>query len=156
MTHKKLPAAPGLPGDPTLFGVLTEIAIIAQLTTTAFERVLPEGLTQAQFGVLHHLLRLDAVQTIGELASAFQVTQPTMSSTVKRLLAKGYVEIVPDKEDRRIKRVSVTEIGRDAREKAVKTIAPHIAAIQQDAPDTDWASTLKALTELRIFFDERR
>jgi len=156
MAARKKPAKAGLPGDPDLFSVLTEIHMIAHLSTTAFERRLAGALTMAQFGVLNHLLRLGEKETIGELASAFQLTQPTMSSTVKRLVAKGFVEIIPDKDDRRIKRVSITRAGRAARTKAVKTVAPHIAAVQGDAPHSDWARTLKALTSLRIFFDARR
>jgi len=156
MASRKTPTRSGLPGDPDLFSVLTEIHMIAHLSTTAFERALVGELTMAQFGVLNHLLRLGDVEAISDLASAFQVTQPTMSSTVKRLLEKNYVEIIPDKNDRRVKYVSISAKGRRIREQAVNKVAPHMALIDRDAPGADWADTLKALHRLRMFFDERR
>jgi DNA-binding MarR family transcriptional regulator len=156
MSMRKKPIAAGLPGDPALFKVLTEINIISHLATTEFERLLPDDLTRAQFGVINHLLRLDTLETIGELAGAFQVAQPTMSSTVNRLHAKGLVEFIPDTEDKRIKRVCVTRAGRAIRERAVKAVAPHMLAFEGAAPDTDWVGILSALTQLRAFMEGRR
>ena len=153
---ERKPAEAGLAGDPALFKLLTEIDIIAHLAATAFERLLPEGLTRAQFGVLNHLLRLDAQETVSELASAFQVAQPTMSSTVKRLASKGFVEFIPDTDDRRVKRVKVTRKGAAMRQKAVKAVAPHLAAVEHDAKGQDWAKLLPKLMKLRVFLDERR
>ena len=72
-----MPDSPGLPEDHILFKVLTEIDMIAHMASVAFERALPGDLTTAQFGVLNRLLRLDATETVGELAAAFQVAQPT-------------------------------------------------------------------------------
>ncbi|WP_165793579.1 MarR family winged helix-turn-helix transcriptional regulator [Hyphococcus luteus] len=143
----------GLPGDPALFKVMTEISIIANLADREFERRMPGGLTTAQFGVLNHLLRLKAQQTIGEIAGAMQVAQPTMSSTVKRLHEKGYVEFVPDTKDRRVKHVKVTRAGRAIRDKAVKTIEPGLAYLKEGTPGADWDKILKELTRLRIVLD---
>ena len=149
-------AEAGLPGDPILFKVLTEISIISNLADREFERLMPGGLTLAQFGVLNHLLRLGVKQTIGEIASAMTVAQPTMSSTVKKLVDKKYVDLVPDTEDRRIKRVKVTRAGRSARDRAVKAVAPGLAALKDATPRADWEAMLKELTHLRIIIDSVR
>lgn len=149
------PKPAGLSSDPQLFKLMTEIDMIAHLGMNTFERVLPEGLTKAQFGVLNHLLRLDSRETIGELAAAFQVAQPTMSSTVKKLEAKAYVEFIPDTEDRRIKRVAVTPAGRAIREQAVMAVRPHLDKLQAAIPDADWGSVLPLLTRLRAFLEAK-
>ncbi len=146
----------GLPGDPALFKVMTEISIIANIGNREFERRMPGGLTVAQFGVLNHLLRLKAQQTIGEIADAMQVAQPTMSSTVKRLVEKGYAQFVPDPEDRRVKRVKVTRAGRTIRDKAVKAMAPELAYLKDGTPGADWEKILAELTRLRIVLDAVR
>jgi DNA-binding MarR family transcriptional regulator len=145
----------GLAGDPLEFAVMTEISIIAHLADNAFARRLPDGLTTAQFAVLNHLLRLEAQQTIGELARALQVSQPTMSSTVKRLEEKGLVMLVPDPDDRRIRRVSVSPAGTKARNQAVKALdatKSELAVLSQK----EWTQLLPLLSRLRVALDSAR
>ncbi|MAB11149.1 MarR family transcriptional regulator [Hyphomonas sp.] len=145
----------GLAGDPVEFAAMTEISIIAHLADTAFARRLPDGLTTAQFAVLNHLLRLEAEQTIGELARALQVSQPTMSSTVRRLEEKGLISLVPDSDDRRIRRVSVNRSGAAVRNKAVQALdasKKDLAVLSQE----EWKQLLPLLNRLRIALDAAR
>ena len=121
----------------------------------AFARRLPDGLTTAQFAVLNHLLRLEAEQTIGELARALQVSQPTMSSTVRRLEEKGLISLVPDSDDRRIRRVSVNRSGAAVRNKAVQALdasKKDLAVLSQE----EWKQLLPLLNRLRIALDAAR
>ena len=145
----------GLKGDPAEFAVMTEIGIIAHLADTAFARQLPEGLTTAQFAVLNHLLRLDARQTIGELARAHQVAQPTMSSTVRRLEEKGLVELDPDPQDKRIRRVCVTPAGTAVRAEAVRALAGLEHQFKALEP-SEWETLLPLLNKLRVALDAAR
>ncbi|MEZ6001523.1 MarR family winged helix-turn-helix transcriptional regulator [Hyphomonas sp.] len=145
----------GLAGDPVEFEVMTEISIIAHLADNAFARRLPDGLTTAQFTVLNHLLRLEVEQTIGELARALQVSQPTMSSTVRRLEEKGFVTLLPDPNDRRIRRASVTPAGAEIRKRSVKALdaaKPELAALSQ----AEWKQLLPVLFKLRVALDSAR
>ncbi|GAK44238.1 transcriptional regulator, MarR family [Tepidicaulis marinus] len=154
-SHKD--AAPaGLPGDPRAFAVMTEISIIAHLADNLFARVLPDGLTVAQFAVLNHLLRLKKEETIGELASAHQVSQPTMSSTVRKLEDKKLVRLVPDAGDRRIKRVAVTRAGEAMRGEAVARMRPLAGELLGQIGEEDWARIHPVLTRLRILLDKAR
>ena len=159
MAEMRSPSNPGPPEDPIMFKVMTEIDMIAHLAEVEFQRLLPGDLTPAQFGVLNRLLRLDVLETVGELADAFQVAQPTMSSTVKRLEAKGYIRIMPDTDDRRIKRIKATAAGKAIRKKSISALDPYWAMLAQEAPaqiaDADWSNTLKALTTLRDFMERR-
>lgn len=147
---------PGLKGDPPVALVMTEVAIIAQLAGTLFESVLPDKLTPAQYGVLNHLLRLETEQTIGELASAFQVRQPTMSSTVRKLGDKGLIELRSDPDDRRIRRVAVTSAGKAVRKAGLDAMVPLYAEFADVMPVRELKAILPTLTKLRIALDERR
>ncbi|MBD3768920.1 MAG: MarR family transcriptional regulator [Rhodobacterales bacterium] len=145
----------GLAGDPVEFAAMTEISIIAHLADNAFARHLPDGLTTAQFAVLNHLLRLDVEQTIGELARALQVSQPTMSSTVKRLEEKGLVTLVPGPDDRRIRRVSVTPAGALTRKQAVLALDASRSELAT-LSTKEWQQLLPLLHKLRGALDSAR
>jgi len=150
------PKGPGLKGDPLGSLVMTEIGIIAQLSGTLFESVLPDGMTRAQYGVLNHLLRLEAERTISELANSFQVRQPTMSSTVRKLEDKGFIELKSDPEDRRVRRVAITKVGRAARQAGLDALGPLYAELSQLMSERELKAILPTLTKLRIALDERR
>ncbi len=150
------PKPAGLDGDPVEFAVMTEIGIISQLAENLFQSHLPKGMTVAQFSVLNHLLRLEVQETISELASAMQVTQPTMSSTVRKLEDKGLVELVHEQDDRRIRRVAVTAAGAGCRNNAVASLAPMAEILRQNMPPSIWRDILPQLNEIRVFLDKMR
>lgn len=158
MTEKREsePKPAGMAGDPIEFAVMTEIGIISQLADTLFQSHLPKGMTVAQFSVLNHLLRLDVQQTIGDLASAMQVSQPTMSSTVRKLEDKGLVELVHEPEDRRIRRVAVTDVGAQLRNDAVAGLVPMVETFRQNMPPSLWHELLPQLNRVRVFLDDLR
>lgn len=146
----------GLAGDPIEFAVMTEIGIISQLADNLFQTFLPKGMTVAQFSVLNHLLRLDVEETISELASAMQVAQPTMSSTVRRLEDKGLVKLIHEPDDRRIRRVAVTADGAQLRNDAVAALAPMAETLRENIPPEMWHDILPQLTQIRTFLDQSR
>ena len=132
--------------DPGDFQALTEIIMVAHLAEIAFGRALPDGLTTAQFGVLNRLVRLDGMETVGQLARAFQVAQPTMSSTVGRLVDAGLVERVANSADRRLRHIRITETGRATREAGVRALD---GIRTQIGPDLDIIGLSEMLPELR-------
>lgn len=139
-----------------LFTLFNEIGIIHQLSSTAFERVLPHGLTQAQFTVLNHCVRLGDNKTPAQLASAFQVTRGTLTSTLQRLEAKGFVEIVPDAKDGRSKRVLLTPSGREAAAACIAAAAPILTRARSALSRSEVEGLLPVLTKLRVWLDENR
>jgi DNA-binding MarR family transcriptional regulator len=138
------------------FQLFNEIGIIAQLSASRFERVLPHELTVAQFGLLNHLVRLGDGKTPARLAAAFQVTRGTMTSTLQKLEAKGFVRFDPDPEDARSKHVFLTNAGKQAREAAIKALAPELAQLPAGFPPEQAAGILPALERLRIWLDTHR
>lgn len=139
-----------------IFQLLNEIGIINQLSSSAFEGALPHGLTVAQFSLLNHCVRLGDNWTPARLAAAFQVTKGTMTSTLKRLEAKGFVKIIPDDKDGRSKRVLLTEAGRQARAEALTLASPLFertkAALSAEEIDT----ILPVMQKLREWLDHNR
>ena len=142
--------------DNIAFAAFNEIGIIAQLAGTLFERAMPEGMTLAQFTVLNHFVRLGGRRRPSDLASAFQVTRATMTSTLGRLEAKGLVAVVADETDGRGRQVSLTEAGRAMREACIAALAPQLAALEGEIGRQAFKAVLPHLRVVRTALDEMR
>lgn len=143
--------------DPLEFAVFNEIGIIDQLTTHAFSEVLPRGMTPAQFGILNHFVRLGKQQeSPARLASAFQVSRPTMSTTLARLERAGHVEISPDPNDGRGKLVRITERGRAMREECVMRLSEPLREVRAAIRPELFEQLRPLLAEMREKLDRMR
>lgn len=153
-----MPPKPAKSAEPgaLYFQLFNEIGIIAQLSANRFERVLPHGMTLAQFSLLNHCVRLGDGWTPARLAAAFQVTRGTMTSTLQKLEAKGFIRIDPDADDARSKRVFLTLAGKQARDASLKALAPELAQLPEGFPPELAAEILPALERLRIWLDTHR
>ena len=138
------------------FRMFNEIGIINQLSTNKLERVLPPGLSVAQFSVLNHLVRLGGAWAPSRLARAFQVTKGAMTNTLQRLDAQGFVRIVADPADARGKLVEITEAGRRMREKCVRATGEVMADIVRLIPADDVRTMIPLLEHVRKTLDENR
>lgn len=137
------------------FRMFTEINIIGHLSSNMLERVLPEGLTLSQFGVLNHLVRLGGQWAPARLARAFQVTKGAMTNTLQRLEAQGYVRIVDDTTDGRAKLVEITAKGRKVREQSVSETSTLIAGLVE-IPEAEVRKVLPFLEQVRKVLDAKR
>jgi len=153
-----MPQKPTKSAEPgaVYFQLFNEIGIIAQLSANRFERVLQHGMTLAQFSLLNHCVRLGDGWTPARLAAAFQVTRGTMTSTLQKLEAKGFIRIDPDPDDARSKRVFLTPSGKQARDASLKALAPELAQLPEGFPPELAAEILPALERLRIWLDTHR
>ena len=142
--------------DRIAFRVMNEIGIIDQLGTTLFERAMPHGLTLPQFIVLNHCVRLGGQRTPLQLAEAIQVTKATMTSTLQRLMAKGFITMEPDPKDGRSKRITLTPSGRSAREDAIGSIGHYLSEMEVDIGQSQLEAALPFLVQLRAFLDRQR
>lgn len=77
----------------------------------------PHGLTIGQYGVLVSLRRRDGV-SVGVLAERLTADASTVSRLLKPLEAAGYLVLDPDPDDRRAKRIRLTEAGAGKRRAA--------------------------------------
>ncbi len=140
----------------TYFRLFNEIGIIAQLSGNRLERVLPEGMSLAQFSVLNHFCRLGGAWSPTRLAAAFQVTKGAMTNTLQRLEAQRFVTIRADEEDTRAKIVEITDAGRSAREAAIRATGPIIMELAGLIPLADVKAALPFLEFVRKTLDENR
>ena len=136
-----------------LFALLNEIGIIEQLARNRFERAQADGLRLPQFTVLNHLVRLGDGRGPAQIARAFEVTKATMTNTLQRLEARGFIRLDPDPADARAKRVMLTQAGRARREQAIAAVLADLGGI---GAAMDVASVLPALRGLRQALDRGR
>jgi len=139
-----------------LFRVFNEVGIIAQLSSTAFERVMPDGMTLAQFTILNHFVRLGGRRRPSDLARAFQVTRATMTSTLQRLELKGLVSIIADESDGRGRLVEITDAGRAIHADCLSRLAPVLDSLLDAIGSAPFAAALAPLTEIREKLDRMR
>ena len=143
--------------DPLAFEFFNEIGIIDQLIGTMLTNALPTGMTKAQFTVLNHFVRLGLTEkSPADLASAFQVRRPTITSTLARMENAGLVSIRADPRDARGKLVSLTPAGRDMRERCITALGSIAPALEPIIADTEMQAVLPTLRKLRVGLDKLR
>ena len=142
--------------DSALFRLFNEIGIISQLSEKLFESVMPKGMTLAQFIILNHFERLGGERSPAELASIFQVTRATMTSTLQKLAGKGLVDIKPNLTDGRAKRVTISESGKMMRRDCIAAVRPQIARIEALFAQARIDALLPGLGDLRQVLDQDR
>ena len=138
------------------FVFFNEIGIIEQLGRNLLEARLPAGFLISHFSVLNHLVRVQDGQTPNVLARAFQVPKTTMTHTLAVLERHGLIEIRPNPDDRRSKRVFLTSAGLDFRDRAIAEIGPDLAALRAAYPAENMARIVPELAEIRQFLDRYR
>ena len=139
-----------------LFSFFNEVAIIAQLSGSLFERRLPDGFLVSHFAVLNHLARLGDGKTPLALARAFQVPKTTMTHTLGGLEKAGLIRYAPNPRDGRSKCVMLTGAGRVFRDEAIDRIGPDRRAIAEAIPLERVAAVLPLLAEMRDWLDRER
>lgn len=90
----------------------------------------PAGLRGTQFTILTVLSRIDAL-TITELANYLVMDRTTLTRNLKPLEKEGYLKILPGLEDRRSRRIKLTNAGK----KAQKTAMPYWQKAQEEMVD---------------------
>lgn len=140
----------------TYFKVFNEIAIIEQLSQTLLEARLPDGLIAPHFTVLNHLIRLGDGRSLIDMARAFQVPKTSMTHTVKGLQAQALVDVRPNPDDGRSKRVWITPKGRAVRDQVIVDLGPDFERMARGFDSQRLRDILPVLTELRMFLDADR
>ncbi|MFI4975291.1 MAG: MarR family winged helix-turn-helix transcriptional regulator [Caulobacterales bacterium] len=129
--------------------VLTQIAAIAQLADNRLGRVLPAGLSAAQFAVLAHLARTGGDEHPQSLARAALVTKGAMTNTLQRLTAQGLANVTADPDDARRKQVAITAAGIRAFQEGLIASRPQLAAMRAAFPAEEFDAALPFLRRLR-------
>lgn len=143
--------------DPSVFfEVFNEIGIIEQLSRAILEARLPHGLIAPHFAVLNHLTRVADGRTPIDMARAFQVPKTSMTHTLKGLEAHGLVEMRPNPDDGRSKRVWLTHEGRALRAEVIAALGPDFERLAAGFDVSKLVGIRPVLTELRMYLDAAR
>lgn len=76
----------------------------------SMKRILPPDLTTEQLSIIRYLIRTKNV-TSSELSEVMCVGKSTITSTINRLVNKGYIERCPSQDDRRVVHLHLTKLG---------------------------------------------
>ncbi|MHB1559051.1 MAG: MarR family winged helix-turn-helix transcriptional regulator [Isosphaeraceae bacterium] len=123
MTPPRRPAKPELPvldDDPRSWEFRAAVAMLrlhGRLERCLSGELAAHGLTLAQFDVLMTLCHGEGI-TQQELAEWLLVTKANVVGLIDRVEAAGWVERRADPEDRRVKRLYLTDAGRKLARKA--------------------------------------
>lgn len=139
----------------SLFFLLREVSIIAQLAASMLEEKTPDGVLASHFGVLNHLLRVRDGATPLEIARAFQVPKTTMTHTLAGLEKRGWVETRPNPTDARSKQVFLTAAGQGFVEGMVDRLSRDFSDVERALPGLS-DRLLPDIQRLRAMLDARR
>lgn len=82
------------------------------------EALKPVGLTNGQYSLLVSLNRPEPPR-IGDVAALLAMDRTTLTANLKPLQRRGLLTILPDEKDKRSRRLTLTEAGRDLLVEAV-------------------------------------
>ncbi len=141
--------------DPLSIALFSEMFAVDQMLRSRLTRALPKGMELSQFSVLNHLARSTREKTPAELARTFHLTRGAMTNTLGRLEWAGHIHIRPDWDDARRKFVAISPAGLQARDDAIKAIAPILSETAQAIGDDRVRSTVQVIREMRSRLEER-
>jgi len=136
--------------------VFAEIGLIDQLATTMIDRLLPTGLTSAQFSVLNHLATHGREETPASLVDIFMVTKGAMTNILQRLESRDLIAVTIDPADARRKKVVITPAGMSAWEASVKGLRPMMDSLREAFTATEFQDALPFLNALRGWLAEAK
>jgi DNA-binding MarR family transcriptional regulator len=113
-----------------------------------FEAVGALELTLTQIKLLHQLEDSEQVLTLKEAAELVHISLPAASRTVDDLVRRGFAERHEDQDDRRMKRVSLTDNGRAVIRRLNAARLTGLEQFAQNLTDSERAGLSNALSLL--------
>ncbi|NLS19724.1 MarR family transcriptional regulator [Rhizobium sp. P40RR-XXII] len=98
------------------------------------EALRPFGLTNGQFSLMMSLNR-PAPASMGSVTALLAIDQTTLTAALKPLERRGWINIVPNPQDRRARLLSLTPSGKAALAAAVPVWKTTHAALEERLPD---------------------
>lgn len=143
----------GLHGNGLAQTLLSEIALVEQLSQSRLKRALPGGMELSHFVVLNHFMSQTDEETPAKLAKRFRVTKGAMTNTLSRLEKAGLVDIRPDWNDGRRKLVSVNDKGKAAHSDALSALGGVFKGLSGELGEEQLLSAIGMMQSLKDHFD---
>ena len=122
----------------TYYGHLARVlhACADQAVTAALTQM---DLTAVQSHVLGYIIHRTDPPCARDIEQAFQLSHPTVSGILSRLEQKDFIELRPDEQDRRCKRIYIRPKGWQLHEMMQQTVRSIEAQIVQDFTEEEKA-----------------
>ena len=111
------------------------------------DELAPSGLRATQHGLLAQIYIMGA-PTLRDLAAEIVMDLSALGHTLKPLIRDGYVALVPDKEDRRVKHATLTNAGQKKLQQTMRLWAKAQERFEKVFGDKKAASLRAILGEL--------
>ena len=118
------------PTSSVVYRAFRFMRIISENAQRELDNRLPDTLTSRQFEVLNRLYFVGD-QTTSQLATAFNVSAPSMSQMITRLRGVGVIDMSRKSDDARAKLVSMTESGKDILESTVQSLMSGFEPVEE-------------------------
>lgn len=129
---------------PTRYGHY--IRVLHSATDQAMTNALASmDLTAAQGPIMGYITHRKGPPCPRDIEEAFQLSHPTVSGLLSRLEKKGFIRLMPDERDRRVKRIHVLPKGLELNETMHATILETEAKLTQGFTDEEKAQFAQLL-----------
>lgn len=127
------------------------LAMLARLWRSVIDQALIDtGLTQSRWTVLMQLQVVERPLTVSELAFAMGIELPPLTRTLNQLVESGLIVRVEDKDDRRIRLVTLSEQGKHQVAQVNRVVEECQRKVSEGLPAEQldqFSQTLNLLTE---------
>jgi len=127
--------------------LLAILPFLNRMVAAELRAVAGEATTMIQFRVLSHLA--EATMTLSALAKKRRVSLQSAGELVQSLEERGWIERIPDSNDRRQSLLQLTEDGRAKYERAQEQMVAHLAPFLEKLTPDEMAAVQAALPALR-------
>jgi DNA-binding MarR family transcriptional regulator len=144
----RVPAA--IEADPGLAGDLYALVVFLHKNCNPdlFEAIGAVELTLTQVKLLHHLEGQPRELTLKEAAEAVHISLPAASRMVDDLVRRGFAQRREDEDDRRMRRVCLTDGGRTVIRRINATRLNRLDQFTQSLTEAERSSLAQALAHL--------
>lgn len=110
----------------------------ARVLARRFDEALrPHGLTNEQFSLMNALNRPAPGAALGQIAALLGADRTTLTAALKPLIRRGLVQSLPDPDDGRVRRLSLTDQGHAALAGALPAWIGAHAALEAELGELD-------------------
>jgi DNA-binding MarR family transcriptional regulator len=132
------------------------VRLFNQILAIEEQALQKEGLTDLSMTEIHTIeaIALQQPCTMSDAAHFLRITLGTLTTSVNRLVKKGYVKRYRDENDRRKVLVELTDSGEEANRKHEEFHERMVGQMTQDLKLQDNIVLMRSLSKLKRFFDK--
>ena len=130
--------------------------LMKQLPRPKLKQSSVDGLTRSEYELLVMLvMSLDGDKkafTVTEISNLLQITPAGVTHLINPLEAAGYIERLPDKNDRRIVRIGLTQKGTQVAEALISEVRENLIGLVNHLGEEDSKTLIRLMSKSIEFF----